>query len=58
VTRPNQQSIGTSILRRGIKDQNLRMRLLCALLTFKFYKDLRKLITPKVKEKSDLLSDL
>ena len=34
-----------------------RMRLLCALLKFRFYNDLKELITPKVKEKSDLLND-
>jgi len=33
------------------------MRLQCALLKFGFYNDLKELITPKVKEKSGLLSD-
>ena len=47
-----------SILRRGIKDlKPLRMRLLCALLKFGFYKGLRELITLKAKEKLDLLSN-
>jgi len=55
--RPNQQSIGTLILRRGITGLKLGMRLLCALLKFGFYKDLKELITPKAKEKSGLLSD-
>jgi len=50
--------IGTLTLRRGIKNLNLRMRLLSALLKFGFYNDLRELITPKAKEKSGLLCDL
>ena len=57
MTRPNQQSIGTSTLRRGIRNLNPRMWLLCALLKFGFYNDLKELITPKVKEKSGLLCD-
>jgi len=56
--RLNQQSIRISILRRGIKNLKLlRMRLLSALLIFRFYKDLRELIPLGAKEKLGLLSD-